>query len=333
MGNPLLDISCVVPQSFLDKYGVQLNNAVLAEDQHKPMYPEMAAMDGVEYIAGGATQNSIRVAQWMLQVPRAASYIGCIGKDEYGSRMKAVCAEDGVNACYLEDEATPTGTCAVCIKDGERSLIANLSAANCYKIDHLKRPEVWSLVESAKIIYSAGFFMTVSPDSMEMVAKHAAASGKTYCLNLSAPFLMQVPPFKAALDTLMPYVDILFGNETEALTYSEVAGWGTADMQEIALKLAALPSAEGKTRRVVITQGKDPVVVACCGEATSFPVEELPKEKLVDTNGAGDAFVGGYLSQLVLGKDTAECVRAGIYGANTIIQESGCKYPPKPSFA
>jgi hypothetical protein len=29
---------------------------------------ELAAMADVEYIAGGATQNSIRVAQWMLQV-------------------------------------------------------------------------------------------------------------------------------------------------------------------------------------------------------------------------------------------------------------------------
>jgi hypothetical protein len=31
MGNPLLDISAVVDQEFLDKYGVELNNAVLAE--------------------------------------------------------------------------------------------------------------------------------------------------------------------------------------------------------------------------------------------------------------------------------------------------------------
>lgn len=32
------------------------------------MYKELAAQSDVEYIAGGATQNSIRVAQWMLQV-------------------------------------------------------------------------------------------------------------------------------------------------------------------------------------------------------------------------------------------------------------------------
>lgn len=31
----------------------------------------------------------------------------------------------------------------------------------------------------------------------------------------------------------------------------------------------------------------------------------------MDTNGAGDAFVGGFLSQLVCGKAVSECVRAG----------------------
>lgn len=45
---------------------------------------------------------------------------------------------------YYEHETAPTGTCAVCVVGGERSLIANLSAANCYKPDHLKRPENWA---------------------------------------------------------------------------------------------------------------------------------------------------------------------------------------------
>jgi adenosine kinase len=29
---------------------------------------------------------------------------------------------------------------------------------------------------------------------------------------------------------------------------------------------------------------------------TEYPVEALPKEKIVDTNGAGDAFVGGFMA-------------------------------------
>ena len=35
---------------------------------------------------------------------------------------------------------------------------------------------------------------------------------------------------------------------------------------------------------------------------------------------------------LVMGKDIAECCRAGNYGANAIIQESGCKFPKVPKF-
>lgn len=98
------------------------------------MYKELAAKPNVEYIAGGATQNSIRVAQWMLQVPGATSYMGCIGKDEFGEAMTATAAKDGVNVRYMVDPSVSTGTCAVCIVDGERSLVANLAAANNFKV-------------------------------------------------------------------------------------------------------------------------------------------------------------------------------------------------------
>jgi hypothetical protein len=37
----------------------------------------------------------------------------------------------------------------------------------------------------------------------------------------------------------------------------------------------------------VITQGADPTVVAYNGSVTEYPVILLPKEKLIDTNGAG----------------------------------------------
>ncbi|KAJ6317474.1 hypothetical protein OIU76_013087 [Salix suchowensis] len=286
MGNPLLDISAVVDDSFLQKYDIKLNNAILAEDKHLPMYDEMASKYTVEFIAGGATQNSIKVAQWMLQIPGATSYMGCIGKDKFGEEMKKNSTKAGVNVHYYEDEAAPTGTCAVCVVGGERSLIANLSAANCYKSEHLKRPENWALVEKAKYFYIAGFFLTVSPESIMLVAEHAAANNKT------------------------------------------------ENVEEIALKISQWPKASGAHKRItVITQGADPVVIAEDGKVKLFPVILLPKEKLVDTNGAGDAFVGGFLSQLVQEKPIEDCVKAGCYAANVIIQRSGCTYPEKPDFS
>ncbi|CAI9273412.1 unnamed protein product [Lactuca saligna] len=332
MGNPLLDISAVVDEDFLKKYDVQLNNAILAEDKHLPMYDEMSSKFTVEYIAGGATQNSIRVAQWMLQIPGATSYMGCIGKDKYGEEMTKNSKSAGVNVHYYVDEAAPTGTCAVCVVGGERSLIANLSAANCYKADHLKKPENWALVEKAKYIYIAGFFLTVSPESIQLVAEHAAAANKVFTMNLSAPFICEF--FKDAQEKALAYVDYVFGNETEARTFSKVHGWETDNVEEIAIKISQWPKASGTYKRItVITQGADPVVVAQDGKVSKYPVILLPKEKLVDTNGAGDAFVGGFMSQLVKEKPIEECVRAGCYASNVIIQRSGCTYPEKPDFS
>ncbi|GBF90549.1 adenosine kinase-like [Raphidocelis subcapitata] len=333
MGNPLLDISAVVDPAFLAKYDLQPANQILAEEKHIPMYKELVKRGNVEYIAGGATQNSIRVAQWMLQVPGATAYMGCVGDDDFAATMTDTAEKDGVNVRYMVDKSTPTGTCAVCIVGGERSLVANLAAANNFKATHVTAPDNWALVEAARVFYSAGFFITVSPESIMAVAQHCAANDKTYCMNLSAPFIMQVPPFKKVLTDALPYVDFLFGNETEAATFAETEGWETREAGEIALRISRMPKANGsRPRTVVITQGKDATAVAVGGRVRFFPVIPVPAAKLVDTNGAGDAFVGGFLSQLVAGKAVDECVRAGNFAANTIIQRSGCTFPDKPDF-
>merc|ERR1712025_1508150 len=142
------------------------------------------------------------------------------------------------------------------------------------------------LVEEAKITYSAWFFITVSPEAIRLASQEAAKTGSIYCLNLSAPFLMQVPPFKACFVETMPYVDFLFGNETEAATWAETEGWETTDVAFIATRLSLIPSLKKKKRTVVITQGCDPTIVCVNGQITEFPVVALPKDKLVDTNGA-----------------------------------------------
>ena len=49
-----------------------------------------------------------------------------------------------------------------------------------------------------------------------------------------------------------------------------------------------MPKASEKHKRItVITQGADPVCVAEDGKVKLYPVILLPKEKLIDTNGAG----------------------------------------------
>mmetsp|Transcript_31357 Transcript_31357/g.64971 ORF Transcript_31357/g.64971 Transcript_31357/m.64971 type:complete len:341 (-) Transcript_31357:111-1133(-) len=330
MGNPLLDISSDVPMELLEKYGITLNNAILAEDKHVPLYDELVSSYPVQYIAGGATLNSIRVAQWMIQKPGSTAYFGAIAADKFGDQLESSASDDGVRVELQKTPDIATGTCAVLINGGERSLVANLAAANTFTPAHLESEACKDAIKKAQILYTAGFFLTVSVDSITQVAKTLAENNKTYCLNLSAPFIIQF--FGDQLAAAMHYADFVFANESEAATYGEVKGYGS-DLSEIAVKISAQPKASGcRPRVVVFTQGASATLVAVNGKVTTYPVEPLPSNLLVDTNGAGDAFVGGFLSQLALGKEIADCVRAGHYGARTIIQRSGCTFPKEMNY-
>eukprot|EP00486_Rosalina_sp_Unknown_P000808 CAMPEP_0201564980 /NCGR_PEP_ID=MMETSP0190_2-20130828/3752_1 /ASSEMBLY_ACC=CAM_ASM_000263 /TAXON_ID=37353 /ORGANISM="Rosalina sp." /LENGTH=352 /DNA_ID=CAMNT_0047981893 /DNA_START=92 /DNA_END=1150 /DNA_ORIENTATION=+ len=330
MGNPLLDISSPVDEAFMKKYDIKPSNAILAEDKHLPMYQELADKDTVQYIGGGSTLNSARVCQWMSQQKDFIGYMGCIGKDKFGQVLQDRTKEAGVNCNFMIDESTPTGTCAVCITDKERSLVANLAAANKFKIDHCSGDKAKKMIESAKLVYTAGFFITVSVDTMLMLGKECQKANKPYAINLSAEFIVSV--FKDALLKVFPYVSMVFTNEDESKAFAKANNIQYSDMKELAVKISKMKSELKKPRTVIITQGCDPVVVATGDKVAEYPVSKIAKEKIIDVNGAGDGYVGGYLSQFIQGKDEATCVAAGTYAAQYIIQRAGTKLEGKPAF-
>lgn len=332
MGNPLLDISATVDEELLGKYGLEANNAILAEEKHIPIYKELVDNYKHDYIPGGASQNSMRVAQWVLgKDSKATSYIGCVGDDEFGKILSDRAKDAGVNVNYLVHDTEPTGTCAVLITGKHRSLIANLAAANHYSRDHLDKAENWAFVEKAKYFYISGFFLTVSPPSILAVGKHAAQTNKCFAMNLSAPFLCQF--FKEPMMEALPYVDILFGNETEAVVFAKEHNFGTEDLKEIALKISHLEKTNSERPRIVIiTHGQHPTLVAKDGKVEEYPIVPINQEDIVDTNGAGDAFVGGFLSLWIQNGSIEDCVKVGHQAANYIIQQSGVTFSDEPKF-
>jgi len=330
LGNPLLDISSPVDAAFMKKYDIKPNSAILAEDKHLPMYGELEKMEAVEYIGGGSTLNSMRVCQWMLQSEGSVGFMGCIGKDDFGAKLSDCAKDAGVDCFFMEDEKTATGTCAVCVTDKERSLVANLAAANNFKLSHCETARAKSMVSEADIIYTAGFFITVSPDTMLMLGKACAEAKKPYCLNLSAEFICAV--FKEKLLEVLPLVSILFSNEDEAKAFATANEIKFETMSELAKAISTFKTVTDSPRTVVITQGCDPVVVAKGKEVTEYAVNKIAKELIIDSNGAGDAFVGGFLSQKLQGKDEKTCVAAGNYAASYMIQRAGTKLQGKPDF-
>lgn len=333
MGNPLLDISAAADQALLDKYGVQVNNAVLAEEKHMPVYAELSAAKDVLYTAGGATQNSIRVAQWMLGEANAGAtaFSGSVGDDDYAKQLREAVAADGVSAHYSVDPAEETGKCACLIVKHERSLIAHLGAANHFKAEFMEREDSKAMLGRAQIVYISGFFLTVSPETIMGVARHAHENGKLFAMNLAAPFISQF--FDGPLMEAMPYVDLLIGNEGEAEAFAEKQGYEDKSLPAIAERIAALPKANGdRPRTVILTHGAEPTCVHVAGKTEHHDVPAVPEDELVDLNGAGDAFVGGLLSQLVRGADIKRAVEAGHYAAGVIVRTGGIVLAGKPKF-
>ena len=225
----------------------------------------------------------------------------------------------------------PTGRCAVLITGQERSLVTKLDAANQFSVAHLEESTNWEVVEEARVIYSAGFLLTVSPEAMLKVGRFCAATDRNFCFNLSAAFIIKF--FKEQIMSVMPYADIVFGNETEAAMFAEIFNLGSVDLNVIAIAISKQPKANMSTNRiVVITQGSAPVIFVENGQACEFPIEKVPAESIVDTNSAGDAFVGGFLAQFAQGRGVEASLRCGAWAAARLIQRPGCTLPEVMDF-
>jgi adenosine kinase len=125
----------------------------------------------------------------------------------------------------------------------------------------------------------------------------------------------------------MPYVDVLICNEAEAEAWATATGQpATTDLPVIAKAIAALPKSNpSRPRTVVITHGAEPTLVVSAAapeDVRSYPVHVLTQEEITDTNGAGDAFAGGFMGALVAGKDLDAAVAAGQKLAALSVQEA-----------
>lgn len=331
IGNPLLDISVSADDELLQQFEITPGNASMAEPRHIPLYDKISARDDVMYIAGGAAQNTMRAAQWLLQAPGAVTYTGCIGDDDHGKKLKEVAEMDGMVTHYMVTKEERTGTCAVLVKNHERALVANLSAAKCYKVDHFELPESQAIINKAQYFFSTGFFITVSPDTLLKIGKHAAEHNKTFMFSIAAPFVVDF--YWDTVQEVVKYSDIIIANESEAAAFAKKMGWDENDLLTAAKKLAELPKENTKRERIVIfTHGPKPVIVYRDGKYEEYPTLPIEQDQIVDLNGAGDAFAGGLVAGLAKGVAFDEAVSAGHYIAHEVIKRSGMTFPATPSF-
>ena len=101
------------------------------------------------------------------------------------------------------------------------------------------------------------------------------------------------------------------------------------NIEEICLHVAGLARLSKPiqtSRTVIMTRGKEPVVVVSGEKIVHFPCHPISPDEIVDVNGAGDAFLGGFLAKFLVDACLSDCVAAGLSLSNSVIRKVGCSF-------
>ncbi|MDK7215133.1 ribokinase [Corynebacterium pyruviciproducens] len=236
--------------------------------------------------------------------------VGNLGSD--GAAMtitEAIAGEENLHRDFLtsqtgpgDEPGTPTGQAMIQIsKDGENAIVLIAGANATITTEHVT--EALESLTSADVVVC----QREIPDS---VTGHALAlakeKGATTVLNL-AP---------ATADTsLLAHVDLLIVNETEAATLL-----GSESPASIPALACAIHARFGLS--TILTAGPDGAYIAAGGETSHINAITCD---VVDTTGAGDAFVGATAALLAEGADLARATSYGIAAATAACTAPGAQ--------
>jgi ribokinase len=226
----------------------------------------------------------------------SVTFLGRVGDDGFGGPLVSSLADKGVDTSLVREvPGSSTGTAFITVTpDGENAITVAPGANR-----RLSAEDVDAAAESigeARVLVAQ---MEIPPEVVLRAVEVAAGSGTRALVNL-APTL-DVP------QTLLEKLDPLVINEHEAALLLGENVEGVDGALDAVRKLRSL----GPTS-VVVTVGEDGAVFSG-GESAQHLT--APKVKVVDTTGAGDAFVGALAARLAdeasLKDAVAYAVRAG----------------------
>jgi adenosine kinase len=189
-GNPLLDLTAQVPPAFLARHGLYPQDAVAALPLHASLAEEVRREFPVTTTAGGSAQNTIRVAQWMLnkimgtQAIGKSAFIGAVGVDALGEILEACLISDGVIPHYSKiNGKLTTGNCLSLITPQGRSLISNVGIAASFSASFLKTSFLTAILDSVRYFYFEAFFICTSMDSVVHIGEYVVSNNKVFIVS------------------------------------------------------------------------------------------------------------------------------------------------------
>ncbi len=255
---------------------------------------------------GGSGANQ---AAWLAACGVKARFAGRVGCADHALQGRLLEAA-GVEPLLGADETLPTGALVALIAlDGERSFLTD-RGANA----RLCRADLpITLLDGVDLLHVSGYAL-FSPGPRAAVRELMDAAGRR-----GIPVTVD-PASHSCLEEVGPenflkwtrQAHICFPNEAEAAMLA-----GTEDPEE---QLRALSR---RYESVVIKRGAAGAVAAMQG-AQRWSAAALPADA-IDTSGAGDAFVAGFLAAFVHGLEVAACLWRGLETASQAVGRIGAR--------
>ncbi len=304
LGNGLVDILVRISEEEFAQLGYEKGTMRLVEiDEQKSLLQRLQKHDA-QVASGGSVANSTIA---MSQLGGRSSYLGCLGDDRYGIHFKGELEAMGVEIANWLIANQTTGTCVALITpDGERTMRTSLGVCTHLAPDYVNE----TVIRDAQWLFIEGYLFS-NPGGGKDAIRKAVADARKHGTRVAVTFseAWVVTGFGDTLREIMPSVDLVFANESEACAYTN-----TKSAEEAFKRLSAdLPS-------VVVTAGDRGAFVS--HDESSVHVPAFPCRP-IDLTGAGDMFAGAFLYGITHEFSPADTGKAACYLAREVITRIG----------
>jgi len=259
----------------------------------------------IKHPGGKGANQAVAAARMGAQV----RFIGCVGDDDDGASLLRELRAEGVDTTAVEIVAHErTGLALVSVFDSGENSITVVSGANfALQAARVKRGLVLSSSSTTIVVLQAEI-------KTEIIDEAVRASG-------DGRVVLNLAPYRELSEETLAVCDPLVVNESEA---SAMVGFDVVDTKSAD---AALEILMRRVRSAVITLGSNG---ACWADsAGSGHVAAPPVNAVVDTTGAGDAFVGALAAELAVGSPISVATEIGVRAGSFAVERFGAQssYP------
>jgi ribokinase len=285
--------SCIMDLTFQVDQFPEPGETVMARDFHTGFGGKGAN----QAVAAAKSGGSVRV-------------IGAVGDDTYGADTIENFVAHGINADHVfQIEDAGTGLASISVDETGENEIAVAPRANQdlspSRVDEV--PDDW---------FQLGFISGVNEMPEPLLVKCFRRARRLG----DAEVVLNAAPARPLSDELWELVDCLIVNEKETEFYTNVC----PSLDDSGKSIETF--FERGVKRVIMTLGEDGSVYADPEETVVRPA---PSVETVDATGAGDAFVGAYLTARSRGLEPGSALeKANQYAAESVTGEGTQKSFP-----